>query len=210
VTEYVAQRYQNDGYDPEDHPRYRGIVSLKIPPESSHQVICQLRNDWIVAVDFLRSKALKLHTFLKRNTPPRPVQEIEEEPRISNTVLNDPRVLVMNPALQRAPLQGTDRNSWLNNHRCEGTLLFNGAILCTGVHEDTNLTLIDLNQPVFTSTWYLDSHIQRLHRLRLPIETLVTAVSSHPTRHLLVCGMEDMKLMVLSPSGNVISSSDEV
>lgn len=44
-------------------------MSIRPSPSSSSHVICQLRNDWIVVVDFLSGAVLKLHTFLKGESP---------------------------------------------------------------------------------------------------------------------------------------------
>lgn len=40
-------------------------MSIRSAPSSPTQVICQLRNDWVVVVDFLHGVVVKLHTFIK-------------------------------------------------------------------------------------------------------------------------------------------------
>lgn len=42
-----------------------GVMAIRSSPSSPTHVICQLRNDWIVVLDFLAGVMLKLHTFLK-------------------------------------------------------------------------------------------------------------------------------------------------
>lgn len=40
-------------------------MSIQIAPFTETQVLCQLRNDWVVVVDFLDGRIIKLHTFIK-------------------------------------------------------------------------------------------------------------------------------------------------
>lgn len=79
-----------------------------------------------------------------------------------------------------APLSRQGRNSWLTCHRCAGTLLFDDAILCTGIFDNANLNVIDLHQlPRRASVKESESHMQSmrlensttpspLHNLRKP------------------------------------------
>jgi len=157
---------------------FPGILSLQLALHSNLEVICQLRNDWIVVLDFLTWKPKKLHTYI-RKLPSPPLNDENTLPIGTSGTRNRPQT----------------RSSWLNCHRCEGQVLFNGSILCTGVHEDTTLNLIDLNQPTGASSLgrkTRDEQIQRLQRFRLQMDGVVTAVSAHPMRHLVVCGMEEM------------------
>lgn len=41
------------------------VISIQLAPYAETQVLCQLRNDWVVVVDFLDGRILKLHTFIK-------------------------------------------------------------------------------------------------------------------------------------------------
>lgn len=40
-------------------------MSMQIAPFTETQMLCQLRNDWVVVVDFLDARVIKLHTFIK-------------------------------------------------------------------------------------------------------------------------------------------------
>ncbi|TYZ56939.1 hypothetical protein PybrP1_003192 [[Pythium] brassicae (nom. inval.)] len=189
-----------------------GIMSIRSPPSSSTHVICQLRNDWIVVLDFLAGVVLKLHT---RGSLPMSIATASEQ-------------------VQSAPhaLLRADRSSWLSCHRCSGALLFDGAILCTGIYESPNLNVIDLNQvprgplgheahqavttttasqrPPSSAFQSASSHptlrmvkrgaesVGRLDRFRVPMDGVVTAVSGHPTQKLVVCGGEGMRLQVVT------------
>ena len=42
-----------------------GIKSLHLMPNSKTQVLCQMRNNWVVVIDYLLGSVIKLHTFLR-------------------------------------------------------------------------------------------------------------------------------------------------
>uniref|UniRef100_K3WMK9 Uncharacterized protein n=1 Tax=Globisporangium ultimum (strain ATCC 200006 / CBS 805.95 / DAOM BR144) TaxID=431595 RepID=K3WMK9_GLOUD len=207
-----------------------GVMSIRASPSSPTQVICQLRNDWVVVVDFLHGFITKLHTFIK------------EPPAMPKAKSSLPASVVLmseqeQPTTASVSRQG--RNSWLSCHRCAGTLLFDDSILCTGVFDNVNLNMIDLhqlphrpkslkesevhtlvldnseqaptpyplnnfNKPTLTGRITLAAtkrgpgdSVGRLDRFRIPTDGLITAVSGHPHRNLVVCGGEGMRLQIV-------------
>ncbi|EEY61848.1 uncharacterized protein PITG_13801 [Phytophthora infestans T30-4] len=180
-----------------------GIMSMRLMPQSETQVLCQLRNDWVVAIDYLCGSVVKLHTF-KRATP-------HPSPSVLSTTSET--------EYQRDFLPRSLRNSWLSCHRCVGTFLFDKSIMCTGIHDVTSLNVIDLQQlrrteaPVFIKTSEADEvdaakldnpglpAVERLDRFRIPMDSIVTAVAAHPTQHAVICGGENMRLQVMGLMG---------
>ncbi|DBA02430.1 TPA: hypothetical protein N0F65_008644 [Lagenidium giganteum] len=197
-----------------------GIVSLTLSPFSKSEVICQFRNAWIVLIDFTTGKVSKLHTF---------VTQVEELIAFVARYLNQalPRTDVPASVLvtgiedsQRQTSRQADRGSWLGSHRCTGAMLFHGSFFCTGVHHDSDLHVVDLEQrlvdrsralppPTLTPFDPNQPIIERLDRFRIEVGGDVTAVCAHPTRHLLVCGGENMQLTVLGAFGRRSSPAPE-
>lgn len=48
----------------------------------------------------------------------------------------------------------------------------------------------------------------RLDRYRIPLQMPVTAVSAHPTQHIVVCGGANMHISVVSSVGEVLYGSE--
>ncbi|KAK1946048.1 hypothetical protein P3T76_003096 [Phytophthora citrophthora] len=184
-----------------------GIMSMHLVPHSETQVLCQLRNDWVVVIDYLSGSVTKLHTFIRGLTR-------SQKPKVEAS----PSVLSMTSENehQRDFLPRSLRNSWLSCHRCTGTLLFDKSILCTGIHDATSLNVIDLHQ--LRRTTASDtvknlnssesgvantgrSGVERLDRFRIPTSSVVTAVTAHPSQHAVICGGESMRLQVLGVMG---------
>ncbi|CAI5730943.1 unnamed protein product [Peronospora destructor] len=111
-----------------------GIMSLRLIPESETRVLCQLRNDWVVVIDYLLGTVMKLNTF-RRDLLPRDKPKSDASPSVLS--------MVSESEYQRDFFR---RNSWLSCHRCTGTFLFDKSIMCTGIHDTTSLTMIDLHQ----------------------------------------------------------------
>ncbi|KAF4037614.1 hypothetical protein GN244_ATG10349 [Phytophthora infestans] len=187
-----------------------GIMSMRLMPQSETQVLCQLRNDWVVAIDYLCGSVVKLHTF-KRGLMPREKATPDPSPSVLSTTSET--------EYQRDFLPRSLRNSWLSCHRCVGTFLFDKSIMCTGIHDVTSLNVIDLQQlrrteaPVFIKTSEADEvdaakldnpglpAVERLDRFRIPMDSIVTAVAAHPTQHAVICGGENMRLQVMGLMG---------
>ncbi|CAH0487070.1 unnamed protein product [Peronospora farinosa] len=192
--------------------RYRssGIMSLCLIPESETQVLCQLRNDWVVVIDYLRGTVMKLHTF---------VREVLPRDKLKSDA--SPSVLSMGSEseYQRDFFR---RNSWLSCHRCTGTFLLDKSILCTGIHDTTSLTMIDLHQlqhiTAFTTTIdetsdadkFRVAHsgiygkvptVERLDRFQIPMNDIITTVAAHPNQHLIICGGQSMKFQIMGLMG---------
>ncbi|KAG1688623.1 hypothetical protein DVH05_003548 [Phytophthora capsici] len=192
-----------------------GIISMHLAPHSETQVLCQLRNDWVVVIDYLTGSVAKLHTFV-RGLPRSLKPKIDVSPSVlSMTAENE---------YQRDFLPRSLRNSWLSCHRCTGTFLFDKSIMCTGIHDATSLNVIDLHQlrriPAAGTVKNLDSSesdaaksgrpaVERLDRFRIPTSSVVTAVTAHPSQHAVICGGESMRLQVLGVMGQYDNSTLE-
>uniref|UniRef100_A0AAV1UGN3 Uncharacterized protein n=1 Tax=Peronospora matthiolae TaxID=2874970 RepID=A0AAV1UGN3_9STRA len=182
-----------------------GIMSLHLMPNSKTQVLCQMRNDWVIVIDYLLGSVIKLHTFL-RGTIPRDKLKIDGSASVlSTSSQNDNQGHLLPRSL---------RNSWLSYHRCTGTFLFDKSIMCTGIHDATSLNMIDLhhlrrhqsdmNGDTTTKTEKNAEIpiVERLDRFRIPMSSVITAVAGHPNQHSVVCGGENMRLQVMSVVGN--------
>ncbi|ETO80309.1 hypothetical protein F444_05175 [Phytophthora nicotianae P1976] len=187
-----------------------GIMSMRLMPQSETQVLCQLRNDWVVVIDYLYGSVVKLHTFIRGLTPR---EKAKADP--SPSVLS----MASESEYQRDFLPRSLRNSWLSCHRCAGTLLFDDSIMCTGIHDVTSLNVIDLHQlrrmEVSKPTKKDDANevdtakpdkpglpvVERLDRFRIPMDSIITAVVAHPNQHAVLCGGENMRLKVMGVMG---------
>ncbi|KAG7382361.1 hypothetical protein PHYPSEUDO_004986 [Phytophthora pseudosyringae] len=184
-----------------------GIMSMRLVPQTETQVLCQLRNDWVVVIDYLQGSVVKLHTFVRGLTP-------REKPK------SDPSPSVLSMAseseFQRDFLPRSLRNSWLSCHRCTGTFLFGKSIMCTGIHDAASLNVIDLHQlrRIKPVNKYAANEgdtakpgnsglpaVERLDRFRIPMNSIVTAVAAHPNLHAVICGGENMRLQVMGIMG---------
>ncbi|CAH0481833.1 unnamed protein product [Peronospora belbahrii] len=211
-----------------------GIMSLHLVPESETYVLCQLRNDWVVVIDYLLGSVVKLHTFLRGMYLPvhRGRWSVMFAYRYFNTYAPiwtgsmprdksksdaSPSVLSMvsESEYQRDFVSRSLRHSWLSCHRCTGTFLFDKSILCTGIHDAKSLTMIDLHQLRVATDQKSDASkfgaassdiselpaVERIHRFRIPMNGVVTAVASHPNQHLVICGGENMRLQIMGAMG---------
>ncbi|CAH0516929.1 unnamed protein product [Peronospora belbahrii] len=183
-----------------------GIMSLHLVPESETYVLCQLRNDWVVVIDYLLGSVVKLHTFL-RGSMPRDKSKSDASPSVLS--------MVSESEYQRDFVSRSLRHSWLSCHRCTGTFLFDKSILCTGIHDAKSLTMIDLHQLRVATDQKSDASkfgaassdiselpaVERIHRFRIPMNGVVTAVASHPNQHLVICGGENMRLQIMGAMG---------
>ncbi|KAE9197753.1 hypothetical protein PF004_g19739 [Phytophthora fragariae] len=190
-----------------------GITSMRLMPHAETQVLCQLRNDWVVVIDYLVGSVVKLHTFIRG-------LKLREKSKAEAS----PSVLSMAPEnqYQRDFLPRSLRNSWLSCHRCRGTFLFDESIMCTGIHDTTSLNMIDLQQlrriEIAKTTNYDDGNdgidglrdkapgsklpsIERLDRFRIPMSSIITAVAAHPNQHSVICGGENMRLQIIGVMG---------
>ncbi|KAL3667037.1 hypothetical protein V7S43_007980 [Phytophthora oleae] len=193
-----------------------GIMSMHPVPHSETQVLCQLRNDWVVVIDYLSGSVTKLHTFIRgltRSQKPK----VDASPSVLSTTSEN--------EYQRDFLLRSLRNSWLSCHRCTGTFLFDKSIMCTGIHDATSLNVIDLHQlrriTVGGNKENLNSserspakpasagrpEVERLDRFRIPTSSIVTAVTAHPSQHAVICGGENMRLQVLGVMGQCDNST---
>ncbi|KAG3163264.1 hypothetical protein PI126_g5596 [Phytophthora idaei] len=169
-----------------------GIMSMRLVPQSETQVLCQLRNDWVVIIDYLYGTVVKLHTFI-RGLMPREKAKADPSPSVLS--------MASESEYQRDFLPRSLRNSWLSCHRCAGTFLFDKSIMCTGIHDVTSLNVIDLRQLRRIETTALaqkdDANevdtaklgnpgppaVERLDRFRIPMDSIITAVAAHPNQH---------------------------
>eukprot|EP00644_Phytophthora_capsici_P009750 jgi/Phyca11/118145/e_gw1.35.91.1 len=192
-----------------------GIISMHLAPHSETQVLCQLRNDWVVVIDYLTGSVSKLHTFVRGLT-----RSLKPKVDVSPSVLS----MTAENEYQRDFLPRSLRNSWLSCHRCTGTFLFDKSIMCTGIHDATSLNVIDLHQlrriPAAGTVKNLDSSesdaaksgrpaVERLDRFRIPTSSVVTAVTAHPSQHAVICGGESMRLQVLGVMGQYDNPTHE-
>ncbi|KAG2828767.1 hypothetical protein PC118_g7627 [Phytophthora cactorum] len=176
-----------------------GIMSMRLVPQSETQVLCQLRNDWVVIIDYLYGSVVKLHTFI-RGLMPREKAKADPSPSVLS--------MASESEYQRDFLPRSLRNSWLSCHRCAGTFLFDKSIICTGIHDVTSLNVIDLRQLRRIETTALaqkdDANevdtaklgnpgppaVERLDRFRIPMDSIITAVAAHPNQHAVICGAD--------------------
>jgi hypothetical protein len=132
---------------------------MRLAPHSETQVLCQLRNDWVVVIDYISGSVVKLHTFI-RGAHSRKKGSINRR-HLTHTfawaglVSREKAKAAAAPSVlsaasesehQRDFLPNSLRNSWLSCHRCSATLLFDKSILCTGIHDASSLNVIDLHQ----------------------------------------------------------------
>ncbi|TDH66828.1 hypothetical protein CCR75_003107 [Bremia lactucae] len=187
-----------------------GIISMRLVPESEAHVLCQLRNDWVVVLDYLNGSIFKLYT-LNRKVVPR--EKLKADP--------SPTVLAAPPEneISRNLLPRSFRNSWLSSHRCAGTMLFDKSIMCTGIHDAASLNVIDLHQlrtirASFPAQIYepCKEHeakpnefelqaVERLDRFQISTNNIITAVTAHPNQCAVICGGENMTLQIMGVIG---------
>ncbi|CAI5743001.1 unnamed protein product [Hyaloperonospora brassicae] len=182
-----------------------GIMALHLMPNSKTQVLCQMRNDWVIVIDYLLGSVIKLHTFL-RGVTPRDILKGDAPPSVLSAALRNDDQGNFQPR--------TLRNSWLSCHRCKGAFLFDKSIMCTGIHDTTSLNMIDLHHLRRNKS---DANgdaaakigantevpiAERLDRFRIPMSSVITAVAAHPNQHSVICGGENMTLQIMSVVGN--------
>ncbi|KAH7484731.1 hypothetical protein KRP22_005898 [Phytophthora ramorum] len=184
-----------------------GIISIHLVPHSETQVLCQLRNDWVVVIDYLVGSVVKLHTSIRGL--PKQKSKSDASPSVLSAAAEMDS--------QRDFLPRSLRNSWLSCHRCTGTFLFDESIMCTGIHDATNLNVIDMHQlqhwhAAATSTkddadkvetarssnsYARLPAVERLDRFRIPMNSIVTAVAAHPSEQAVICGGENMRMQIM-------------
>ncbi|KAG7395891.1 hypothetical protein PHYBOEH_003055 [Phytophthora boehmeriae] len=176
--------------------RSPGVMSICLAPHSETQVLCQLRNDWVVVLDYLQGTVVKLHTFVRGIVSNKARAGIS--PSVLTTTGNEYQDL----------LPRSFRNSWLSCHRCTGAFLFDKSVMCTGIHDATGLNVIDLTQlrrtevdVVKTEVTEEGDAIERLDRFRVSMDSTITAVAAHPNQHSVVCGGANMQLQIMSVLG---------
>uniref|UniRef100_H3HBX0 Uncharacterized protein n=1 Tax=Phytophthora ramorum TaxID=164328 RepID=H3HBX0_PHYRM len=117
------------------------MEAIKLP-HSETQVLCQLRNDWVVVIDYLVGSVVKLHTSIRGL--PKQKSKSDASPSVLSAAAEMDS--------QRDFLPRSLRNSWLSCHRCTGTFLFDESIMCTGIHDATNLNIMGIWGPRTGST----------------------------------------------------------
>ncbi|GMF40310.1 unnamed protein product [Phytophthora fragariaefolia] len=138
-------------------------------------------------------------------------------------------ILVSESQYQRDFISRSLRNSWISNHRCRGTFLFDESIMCTGIHGVTSLNVIDLHQlrriDGDNETTFSDKGedgaegargstadpelpaVERLDRFRIPMNSVITAIAAHPNKHMVICGGEHLKLQLMAPMGQRVEET---
>ncbi|KAL7686176.1 putative WD40/YVTN repeat-like-containing domain superfamily [Plasmopara halstedii] len=189
-----------------------GIMSMRLVPQSETQVLCQLRNDWVVVIDYLCGFIVKLHTSIRGRTFKK-VLTTRSSPSMLSTLSTSEN--------QSDTLPGSRRNSWLSCHRCAGALLFDNSIMCSGSHDATSLDMIDLRQlyRVEPTTSTIKENVdegnpaklgnsqlqpvERLDRFRISTNNFITAVAAHPNQHVVICGGKSMELQIIGVMGQL-------
>ncbi|TMW62654.1 hypothetical protein Poli38472_005272 [Pythium oligandrum] len=184
----------------ETNSSFVGVISVLVDPTSPNHIICQIRNQWAVVLDFHTGAIVKLHTPVKRTSRQRPA------PIVPASVLHSQDV-----SSQHTTSSSRQRHSWLHHHRCAGAFLFHGDALCAGAPDNPALTFIDLNQlerlthaapAADQGTPPRSAMIERLSRFQLQQPELVTAVAAHPSQHWIICGGADLRLRILGIIGD--------
>lgn len=185
-------------------------MAMRLVPQSDTHVLCQLRNDWVVVVDYLCGSIVKLHTFIRGS-----VRKENVKTGGSLSVLS----AALTSENQSANSLRSLRSSWLSCHRCAATLLFDDTIMCTGIHDANHVNMIDLHQlrrhhgSALPAKDNADEKkatklgkdevqaVERLDRFRIATDSIITAVTAHPNQHAVICGGANMKLQILGVMG---------
>ncbi|KAF1331182.1 hypothetical protein FI667_g4404, partial [Globisporangium splendens] len=223
-------------------------VNALLLSRMNQYLVCGTESGFLTTFDVLN---LSVPAFASKAVPQRKasyhiLELIKQPPAVTKAKSSLPASVVLMSEQEQpttASVSRLGRNSWLSCHRCAGTLLFEDSILCTGVFDNANLNMIDLNQlpprprslkdsevhtlvldnseqastpyplnnftrptlmgriTVATTKRGSGDSVGRLDRFRIPMDGLVTAVSSHPHRNLVVCGGEGIRLQIVDMLG---------
>ncbi|EQC35869.1 hypothetical protein SDRG_06619 [Saprolegnia diclina VS20] len=163
-----------------------GVVSMQRVPHTSATVVCQLHNDWVVVLDALEGRILKLHTVLRELS----LNPIPRDPTVQHASFSSDALLTAeNRSLGHLRL-----------HRCSGSFVFDGAAFVTGLADDDNLYVLDMHTHSYGERLLTLPSVPTLQRFRIPTKVVVTAVAAHPASNVVVCGMESNDLIVVGAS----------